>query len=85
MNSLNLERDFEILVRARLDDKTRVNMATLRGTRERLDTGFDPAIDPLMVTTLGRTGSTILMTVLATHPEITAYRPWCSLKGGQPG
>ena len=76
VNSLNLERDFEILVRARLDDKTRVNMATLRGARERLDTGFDPAIDPLMVTTLGRTGSTILMKVLSTHPEITAYRPF---------
>ena len=29
-----------------------------------------------MVTTLGRTGSTILMKVLATHPEIVACPPF---------
>ena len=76
VNSLNVGREFEILLRARLEDRTRVPIATLRGTREALYTGFTPAIDPLMVTTLGRTGSTILMKVLATHPEITAYRPF---------
>ena len=76
VNSLNVGREFEILVRARLEDRSRVNLVTLRGTREPLHTGFDPAIDPLMVTTLGRTGSTILMKVLATHPAITAYRPF---------
>ena len=76
VNSLNLGREFEVLVRARLEDRSRVTMATLRGTREPLRTGFDPAIDPLMVTTLGRTGSTILMKVLATHPAIAAYRPF---------
>ncbi len=76
VNSLNVGREFEILIRARMEDRTRVNMVTLRGTREPLRTGFDPAIEPLMVTTLGRTGSTILMKVLATHPTITAYRPF---------
>ena len=76
VNSLNLGREFEILLRARLDDASRVNMAMLRGRREPLRTSFEPAIDPLMVTTLGRTGSTILMKVLATHPEIVAYRPF---------
>ena len=76
VNSLNLSREFEILVRARLNDASRVNLATLRGRREPLRTGFEPGIDTLMVTTLGRTGSTIMMKVLATHPEIVAYRPF---------
>ncbi len=76
VNSLNLGQEFEILLRARLDDASRVSVATIRGRRERLRTAFEPAIDPLMVTTLGRTGSTILMKVLATHPEIVAYRPF---------
>lgn len=76
VNSLNLDQEFEVLVRARLEDKTRVNMATLRGRREPLRTGFEPSIDPLMVTTLGRTGSTILMKVLSTHPEVVSYRPF---------
>ncbi len=76
VNALNLDQEFEILLRARLDDKTRVNMATLRGRREPLRTGFEPALDPLMVTTLGRTGSTILMKVLGTHPDIVSYRPF---------
>ena len=76
VNTLNLDREFEILVRARLEDTARVSLATLRGSREPLQTGFAPAIDPLIVTTLGRTGSTILMKVLATHPEITAFRPF---------
>ena len=76
VNSLNLSPEFEILVRARLEDKTRVDLVTLRGRREPLRTGYEPAIDPLMVTTLGRTGSTILMKVLATHPHIVAFRPF---------
>jgi LPS sulfotransferase NodH len=76
VNSLNLSREFEILLRARLEDKSRVELATLRGRREPLRTGYEPGIDPLMVTTLGRTGSTILMKVLATHPEIVACQPF---------
>jgi Sulfotransferase family len=76
VNSLNLSPQFEVLIRARLEDKSRVKLATVRGQRERLDSGFEPRIAPLMVTTLGRTGSTILMKVLATHPEVVAYRPF---------
>jgi sulfotransferase family protein len=76
VNSLNLEREFEVLARVRLEDKSRVPLATIRGRREAIASDFEPRIDPLMVTTLGRTGSTILMKVLATHPSIVAYRPF---------
>jgi hypothetical protein len=76
VNALNLGREFEVLVRARLDDASRVGLVTLRGRREPLRTGYEPRIDPLMVTTLGRTGSTILMKVLAAHPEVVAISPF---------
>jgi Sulfotransferase family len=76
VNSLNLSPRFEIHVRAALEDKTRVQLATIRGRREPLHTGFESRIAPLMVTTLGRTGSTVLMKVLASHPEVVAYRPF---------
>jgi sulfotransferase family protein len=76
VNSLNLNPEFEILVRARLEDRSRVDLVTLRGRREPLRTAYEPRIQPLMVTTLGRTGSTILMKVLATHPEVVACPPF---------
>jgi len=63
-------------VRARLKDKTRVPIATVRGTRAPLRTSFEPAMRPLMITTLGRTGSTVLVRMLAAHPAIAAYRPF---------
>ena len=76
VNSLNLSREFEVLLRARLEDASRVDLATFHGHREPLRTGYEPGIDPLMVTTLGRTGSTILMKVLATHPDVVACPPF---------
>jgi len=76
VNSLNLPPEFEILLRARLADASRVPLARLRGRREPLRTVFEPQIDPLLVTTLGRTGSTILMKVLAAHPEVVACSPF---------
>jgi Sulfotransferase family len=76
VGALWLPHEFELLVRARLEDRTRVPIATLRGSRAPLETGFEPSIQPLMVTTLGRTGSTALVRMLAAHPQIAAYRPF---------
>lgn len=49
--------------------------ARIAGSRQRFEPAqtHDPA--PLMVTTLGRTGSTLLMTLLSLHPSIMAYHP----------
>jgi hypothetical protein len=76
VNSLNLDRDFEVRAEVRLTDDAVVPLALIRGHRDALASDFDPALDPVMVTTLGRTGSTILMKVLATHPEVVAYQPF---------
>jgi hypothetical protein len=76
VSSLALEREFELLVRARLEDKTRAPIGTIRGRRAALRSGYQPRLRPLMVTTLGRTGSTALVRMLHAHPEVVAYRPF---------
>jgi Sulfotransferase family len=76
IGALSLSPDFELMVRARLEDKTRVPFATIRGTRAMLRSPFEPRIQPLLVTTLGRTGSTAVVRLLGAHPEIVAYRPF---------
>jgi sulfotransferase family protein len=76
IGALTLSPSFEVRVRARLEDKTRVPLASVRGTRAELRTPFQPRIQPLAVTTLGRTGSTAVVRLLGSHPEIVAYRPF---------
>jgi hypothetical protein len=71
-----LDTEFEVQVRAILEDKTRVEIATIRGRRAPIRTSFEPQLKPLMITTLGRTGSSALIRVLDAHPEIVAYRPF---------
>jgi hypothetical protein len=42
--------------------------------RQPIASGYEPMLAPLMVTTLGRSGSTWLMQILASHPEIVITR-----------
>jgi hypothetical protein len=76
INTLRLPRDFEVAVRAVLADESRIEFATVRGRRGALNPRFEPRLAPLMVTTLGRTGSTILVRLLEAHPEVVAYPPF---------
>ena len=76
INTLRLGRDFTIALQAVLTDESRVEFATVRGQRVALRTRFEPRLAPLMVTTLGRTGSTILVRLLEAHPEVVAYPPF---------
>jgi hypothetical protein len=76
VSPLALETEFELLVRARLDDTSRVEIGTIRGRRAALETSFEPRLRPLMITTLGRTGSNALTRLLNAHPQIVAYRPF---------
>jgi sulfotransferase family protein len=76
VSPLALEIEFELLVRAALQDKTRVEIGTIRGSRTPLETSFEPRLRPLMITSLGRTGSNALARLLNAHPQIVAYRPF---------
>jgi hypothetical protein len=73
---LGLEEDFELTVSAVLEDGSRVALATVRGRRERLSPPPPGSLRPVRVTCLHRSGSTWLMHLLATHPEIVAVRAY---------
>jgi hypothetical protein len=76
INTLKLPPRFELDVVAELDDGTECSLGTISGRRARLSTAYEPELQPLIVTTLGRTGSTWLIHVLGCHPDVTAYRPF---------
>ena len=76
VNSLRLEPRFELEVTAELGDGARAPIAHVEGRRAPLRSGYEPELRPLVVTTLGRTGSTWLIHLLAGHPGIVAYRPF---------
>ncbi len=75
VGTLRLPPRFELDVTARLEGGD-MRLATIAGHREPLRSSYDPELRPLIVTTLGRTGSTWLIHLLGAHPGVTAYRPF---------
>ena len=74
--TLPLAPEFELELRAVLADGTRAHVGVVRGRRAPLHSAFDPRRNPVLVTTLGRTGSMLLMRMLEAHPEVLVYRPY---------
>ena len=84
VDTLGLRPDFEFRLRATLADGMRAKVAVIRGKRRPLQTGYTPRLRPLMVNSLGRTGTTVLMQMLAAHPAVVAYaRPPYEARGGK--
>jgi hypothetical protein len=71
---LTLPLEFEIELRAVLDDGNVAQVGSVRGRRLPLRSSFEPRLQPLIVTCLARTGTTWLMRLLAEHPAVVAYR-----------
>jgi Sulfotransferase family len=74
--ALRLRRNFELLLRGELGNGVTMPLATVSGRREPVQL---PPVDgprPLIVTTLGRTGSTWCVWMLQSHPEIVAHSPF---------
>lgn len=76
VSALNFPLEFEFTLRLVLEDGTRVEIATVHGRRAPLHSEFQPQLQPLIITTSGRTGSTALTQLLGGHPQIVAYRPF---------
>lgn len=76
LDALDLDPVFDLRLRAVMADETRVLFATVSGQRRAILGGYTPRHQPLMVTSLGRTGTTWLMRLLAEHPGIVTYRQY---------
>jgi hypothetical protein len=76
ISALKLPQEFELVLRTKLVDGTRLPLANVRGRRRRLPAGSDEEIQPLMVNTIGRSGSTLLVTLLSSHPDVVAFSPF---------
>jgi hypothetical protein len=70
---IGLPATFEILLQAVVGDEARVPIGVIRGSRSPFTSGFEPRLKPLMLTTVGRSGSTIVISALGAHPQIVAY------------
>lgn len=66
----------DIFVQAVLADEARVPICVISIERQPIATTYKPQLQPLIISTLGRTGSTWVARVLGEHPQIAAYRPF---------
>jgi hypothetical protein len=71
---IGLEPEVEIQVRAVLVDGTRSRLGSVSVRHEPVQSGFEPRLQPLMLTTMGRSGTTWTMRLLSEHPEIVIHR-----------
>ena len=69
IGTVGLAPAFTIGVRVVFQDGRRREIAEIRGTQQ-LTSAFTPSMQPIMVTSPGRSGSTLLMRMLAEHPDI---------------
>jgi Sulfotransferase family len=75
VNALALPPEFELEVVALTEAGARRPIAVVRGRRAELPGRAGTRIQPLIVTTLGRTGSMLLLRLLEAHPEMLVLRP----------
>lgn len=84
LNTLDLERAFAVRLRVEAADGARPKLAELRGRRRAVAPTHAPRLRPLLLTSLGRTGTTLLMRLLGEHPAVCAYRRYPSeIRGGK--
>src|SRR5918995_857379 len=84
VDTLGLPQRFEFRLRAALPDGSRVKFADISGERRPLTTAYAPRLQPLIVTSLGRMGTTVLMRMLAAHPGVVIYdRPPYEVRAGK--
>ena len=76
VSSLDLPYRFHLVVRAVLADQTRARVAALTGTRAALPGGPATGPGPILLSTIGRSGSTAVSNLLCHHPDLAGYRTW---------
>ncbi|HEX6457215.1 MAG TPA: sulfotransferase [Solirubrobacterales bacterium] len=76
ISALDLRQEFELAVVARGPGGRRARIADVAGERATLPAGGEELIQPLMVNTIGRSGSTWLVWLLSCLSEAVAFSPW---------
>jgi hypothetical protein len=71
---IGMTPEFELLVQVILKNGLRVPVGRICGRHRALRSGFDPTIQPLLVNSLARTGTTWMMRLLSEHPSIATLR-----------
>lgn len=66
----------ELLIYAVLEDNSRVSMGVVKFQHQPLRSHYQPKLQPLMLTSGGRTGTTLLMRILSEHPQIIIYKEY---------
>ena len=72
----SLPREGRLRVEARFDDGSHAPLADIDYRRAGLDNDFSPTIQPLMVTSLFRMGTTRMMRLLSEHPDVLVERSY---------
>ena len=80
VNTLILRPNFEFRLRATFADGSREKVALISGQRRPLETGYTPRLQPLLVNSFGRTGTTLLMRMLC-GPSRGGGLPAAALRG----
>jgi hypothetical protein len=75
MRALELDPRFRIEVVALFEDGSRELLATIDGRREPLRLARSPRLSPVMLTTIGRSGSKWLAWLLSCHPSVLGFQP----------
>lgn len=73
--ALRLPQEFLVTVEAVAGEDHRVVLGAIRGRRRRLRTRHRPRLQPLLVTTMGRSGSRRLVDLLSQVPGVVALVP----------
>jgi hypothetical protein len=71
---LGMAPESEIHVEAVFEDQSHISLGTIRVGHQAVRSTFQPTLQPILITSLGRTGTTWLMHLLAAHPAIVVQR-----------
>jgi sulfotransferase family protein len=72
---LGLPPEFELGLTAVLEDDTRVPIGTIRARHEPVRPPVEPTLQPIVLSGLIRSGTTLLMRLLDSHPRVVVGRP----------
>jgi hypothetical protein len=76
VSTLDLPYAFRVAVRAVFADDTRSRIAAIAGRRAPLTAGPVNGPSPVLITTIGRSGSTAVSNLLCHHRDLAGYRTW---------